>query len=132
MLPATHLLAVQEGALYRRVAWWLSRSTWPERSDDEGHGVFFTELAICFLLDTATVLPSWSRGLGWHVVPQNTSLSSMYDGLMEFKLACVACTMASMFVHQFEKSWPLCSCKRPDPDVEYVRLQAGFGDCGWP
>ncbi len=57
VVPVRHPLFVAGGLFLRCFCFWFSQLVWPHDAVAEGPGVSFVELAISFLVDTATPLP---------------------------------------------------------------------------
>ena len=66
-VPASHPLCAGDGLFAARFVMWFETRLWPASCHDDGVGISFVELAIAFVLETATPLPCWTRADGWHL-----------------------------------------------------------------
>ncbi len=85
---ARHPAAVAESKAFARFLWWASRLKWATEPIDEDPGVSFAELAILFVLETASLPPLWCDD-SW-VLPELMSS-------VEFVLADIARVVGALF-----------------------------------
>jgi hypothetical protein len=60
-----HPLRAGDGLFARTFCEWFHGLCWPTAIQPDGCGISFAELSVAFVVETRTLLPSWSRANGW-------------------------------------------------------------------